>query len=452
MKPPLILPPFLLACLGALTLHAQSPPRSPVPEAAAVSREETAVKELFKADYAKRSANDRKLLAKKLLEQGKLTKDNPAAQYVLLREAMAVAAELADTETALEATEALAAAFDLPPRTVRMELLALVQKSTGGAEALPRLLPVYFLVADEAVANDDFAGALKVLGAAHSVAGKLRDTAITAQLVSRAADIRAMQTDFAGYQAAQQTLQSNPADPAANVIAGKFLCFAKNNWDAGLPLLVRSNHPALKPLAEKELAKPALPEPRVALADEWMKLAQSTPDLRKAAQRRALKWYDEALLQADGLTRAKIEQQISAAATWAPVQWITEKSSALRPSGYVTSLDLAFLVAEKDKSMAFCTPRETPTITIDLKGQWRVTRMELKNVKGLEERNRTVTAWISESPEGPWVEIWRCKKVQASWSVDLATPAIGRFLKIGNQEVEHFQLNSLKIFGQKRLP
>jgi hypothetical protein len=64
---------------------------------------------------------------------------------------------------------------------------------------------------------------------------------------------------------------------------GRFLCFAKGDWVAGLPHLVNGSDSALKSAAQKEAGKPATPEERKALADEWLGIAQKETGLARVA-------------------------------------------------------------------------------------------------------------------------------------------------------------------------
>src|SRR5690349_7445059 len=59
----------------------------PEPDAAALSHAESTVKRLFRTEYAKTGANDMHDLAIKLVSQAAQTVDDPAARFVLYREA-----------------------------------------------------------------------------------------------------------------------------------------------------------------------------------------------------------------------------------------------------------------------------------------------------------------------------------------------------------------------------
>src|SRR5262249_42509734 len=61
-------------------------PPTPVPDPAALAKAEKVIRELYKDDYARSKPAELAALSTKLLQQFAETKDDPAAQYVLLTE------------------------------------------------------------------------------------------------------------------------------------------------------------------------------------------------------------------------------------------------------------------------------------------------------------------------------------------------------------------------------
>jgi formylglycine-generating enzyme required for sulfatase activity len=92
---------------------------------------------------------------------------------------------------------------------------------------------------------------------------------------------------------------------------GRYLCLTKGNWEAGLPLLALSGDAKLKDLAKKELAKPGVTMAQVELADGWSEFAENEKQPAKAnLQRRALRWYQQALPELTGLTKTRVEKTV----------------------------------------------------------------------------------------------------------------------------------------------
>src|SRR5207249_1218509 len=87
-------------------------------------------------DYAQKAPIDRQILASKLLQQGMDTADDPAARFVLLREARDLAAGAADAATASRAIVSLGKFYTVVPLTMVYPALATAQQNAASPEAL----------------------------------------------------------------------------------------------------------------------------------------------------------------------------------------------------------------------------------------------------------------------------------------------------------------------------
>jgi hypothetical protein len=118
-----------------------------------------------------------------------------------------------------------------------------------------------------------------------------------------------MQAIDAAYQTDQASiasLKSNPADPAANLAAGRFDFAYLDRPDLAMPLLAKGADDTLKALALKDLASTgsaATPAAICAAADAWVEAARtsSVAALKDAMQRRALILYDRCIPSLNGL-------------------------------------------------------------------------------------------------------------------------------------------------------
>jgi hypothetical protein len=112
---------MIRALTGILTLlpaSFQEPSRrEAAPPPAAVKEAEKTVRDLFKDDYAKKSAADRLALARTLLESAEKTADPPAVRWVLFVEAREVALLAGDADLAFGAVDAQARVFVVKPGT-----------------------------------------------------------------------------------------------------------------------------------------------------------------------------------------------------------------------------------------------------------------------------------------------------------------------------------------------
>src|SRR5262249_18987278 len=82
-------------------------PKVPLPTDKEQEEPAKLLKEIFKEEYAKNTADAKATLAKKLLGQASETNDSLATKYVLLNEARALAIQGKDLDTVLKAIEEL---------------------------------------------------------------------------------------------------------------------------------------------------------------------------------------------------------------------------------------------------------------------------------------------------------------------------------------------------------
>jgi len=85
----------------------------PAPDAAAQAAAEKLIRNLFEDDFARKKPAEQLALSTKLLDQAKETKDDPAARFVLLREARDLAVQAGDVVQALRIVDVLAREFDV---------------------------------------------------------------------------------------------------------------------------------------------------------------------------------------------------------------------------------------------------------------------------------------------------------------------------------------------------
>jgi hypothetical protein len=149
------------------------------------------------------------------------------------------------------------------------------------------------------------------------------------------------QTD---YQQAMATLDKNPADPEANLVAGKYLCRVKGDWARGLPLLALSGEEEYAWLAAKELKEITEPAAQVDQGDGWWKLAErrdGTP--QQQLRLHAAYWYRKAIPQLTGLLHEKVQQRLAQAdqAQTHPAQ--AGQTQTHTPAGLVAELRNPFV-------------------------------------------------------------------------------------------------------------
>lgn len=289
--------------------------RIPVPEAAKQREAEKMIKDLFKDQYLKKSPADRQALAKSLLEQARKTTDEPAAMWVLYREAQDSSVQAVDVKTAMQAIEETAKVFDIEATSLKSAALSSAGKLAKSPEEFTALADALLKLIDELLAIDQYDAADKAATAALQYAKRSTDQSLPGHAATRAKEVAEAKSRYQGMKRVLETLAKTPEDPGANNEMGQYYCFVKGNWDFGLRFLARGSDATLRGLAAKEIALPTQTIELVALADGWWDLAEKEKSpLRKGQMKsHALSLYDVALPNASGLLKSKIEKRLAEA-------------------------------------------------------------------------------------------------------------------------------------------
>jgi len=133
--------------------------RPAVPDEADLSAAEKEVKDIHKADFAKKRPADMQALAEKLLKEGLETKDKPAARFVLLREARDLAARAGDLPLAMKAAEEIANHFAVDPLAMKAAAVDRGHKAAATAGAHQAVAAFALALADAAAEADGWEAA-----------------------------------------------------------------------------------------------------------------------------------------------------------------------------------------------------------------------------------------------------------------------------------------------------
>ena len=306
-------------CLVSLLAAQPADTRAPIPQKAETAAAEKLVRDIFKADFAKTKPADRTALAEKLLEQAEGSKDDMAARYVLISEASTASAKAGDPVNFLKAAEALSKSFKISLADAQAAgidaLTANLSKDTARDAAQPILD-----AADAALGTGEFDAAQKLLKAADSASRKGSVKEVSASVALRTKSLTALRKEFDKLGDARKKLETAPTDGDANLLLGRFLCFVKNDWEAGLPRLVLGSDATLRAAAEKDdKANTGSATDKAEAGDVWYKLAASADALQKSnMMSRALARYRDAQSDATGLSKIKIEKRIEELTKLAP--------------------------------------------------------------------------------------------------------------------------------------
>jgi hypothetical protein len=284
----------------------------PVPSSAAQAVAEKALRRLYAEDYAKSKPENWLALAAKLLQPGRENRKDHAAWYVLLREARDLAVRAERARLAIEAVNEIDKWFIIDAPTMRLKILQTLSQSNS-EPAARAVAETALALAEQAVTEDNYEQAMRMIELAQTAAGKLSQKKKASQQVEqRKAEIEGYQRNHQAVVAARLKLKQQPDDPVANLVVGRQLCLFHGKWQEGLPYLAKGSDTGLKTLAQQDLAQPAETAGQLPLGDRWWNYADKLKDREEThCRRRATHWYELAQPKAVALEKAKVESRIA---------------------------------------------------------------------------------------------------------------------------------------------
>lgn len=284
-----------------------------VPSAAVQRDALKQVNDVYGDEIAKAKTPDQKgVLARKLLKKSEELNNDPVEKYVSLGLARDLAIAGADPENALAAVTAMEP-YQIDGPKAKADALLAISKSVRTPQAALAFVGTAETAAEEALAADRYDLALQTTKLAATSAKTTNDPGIQAKVNRQMDDIREMQAASVEARKATKTIAENPNDSHANLVAGRFECFFKARWEAGLPLLKSGSDANLRILAESELSHPSTPAKQVELADGWWNESGKEKGLvERNLKDHAAQWYRSAIPNLEGLARAKVDKRLAA--------------------------------------------------------------------------------------------------------------------------------------------
>lgn len=314
--------PLILAACAVLMVEGESQQReqkSPVPDSASRKSTLSEIRQLFKDDYARRDPVSRRALALRLFDQGVRSRADAASCFVMLTEGRTLASEAGAIALAFRAIDKLAEFFDLKKdKTVATPVemkLDVLSKATRIARDPNKIRPIakgYLSIAREAATAGDFKVAQDASKKASTLARKARAKELVEETSDFSKGITELKREFAAASKVDLTQAIDIGDKKSNLSVGRYLCFAKEEWDRGLEYLVWSGIKDLAEVAKKELAQPQESAAQAAVGDDWYALAgkERVSIHKKRYQSRARTWYQKALGGAVGVVKLRIEKRL----------------------------------------------------------------------------------------------------------------------------------------------
>jgi len=286
--------------------------RLPLPEPGALARAEQEVNQDCQAKLAGAGPQAEARFAASLLVLSATSSDS-AHELATLRAAAALAKECEAYDVAAEACDKMSERFQMESLAAKLELLSAdtlpARTSAGAASLAEACVGAGF----QALALDDYPHAQALVRLAQTAGASAGQTQAAREAQFLAEEVARCGAAYDRIKGAAQTLREHPADPAANLAVGQYLCFVKNDWEAGLAMMAHGNDAGLKPVLEAELAhKPVRARDEVAAGGLWWDLATNEPaPLKLQYQRRARYWYLKGIARARGTEKVELKQQLA---------------------------------------------------------------------------------------------------------------------------------------------
>jgi len=200
--------------------------------------------------------------------------------------------------------------YEVDGIALKAKTLAAMVPGSKSSEAARALADACLEVIDEAVEEEKFDVARSLVSKAEAAVRAARDASRAAEAQRKGREIETLQRESQKAKEAAKILESNPADPDASLVRGRYLLL-KGNFEKALPLLSKGADPLLREAADKELAGPSKPEDLASAADAWWEAAEKESGaLKDALQGHAMKWYDRALEGLSGIRKIQIEKRM----------------------------------------------------------------------------------------------------------------------------------------------
>ena len=228
-------------------------------------------------------------------------------------QAMDMAVKAGESDLAFEAIDGLNAYFLVDGWDLKAKSLVQLSHQAKTPPLKKQIAAQALAMTETALKEDHYDPAVELSSLASTMAESAGEPLLKEEAHEARARAQRLQNLGQAFKAANEKLAAHADDAEANLVVGKFLCFQKEDWKAGLPHLARGSDETLKALAVQEATAPAAAPEQVKLADAWWEAAEKIGDKNnpqiKPMFARAKYWYHEALPGLAGLALEKAQKR-----------------------------------------------------------------------------------------------------------------------------------------------
>lgn len=281
-----------------------------IPDEAAQAKAEAALKETWKTDYSRTRPEERATLSGKFLHPGREDRKDPAAWFVMLREARELALLAGKTRLAMEAIDEMDRWFVIDALDMKVKALLTLSKEKNESTQLAAVRVCQHMI-EQAYSAENYELVQRLLKIAADIVPEVKGGRIGDIVRQVRIEVTDYSRDFQNVTAARATLAQAPENAMANEIVGAYLCFFQGDWAKGLPHLAKGPNGDLTNLAKLELSQPADVASQLKIADGWWDLVAAQND---RAQRHLLAHAKASYAKAGpgtaGMDRQKVVERI----------------------------------------------------------------------------------------------------------------------------------------------
>lgn len=305
---------FLTPGISTVAETATSSPekkRLPLPSDPEVDQARKAIRDIFKAEIAAAKKPEEKVpLAKKIYDQA-LADGEPLGRYAMLVEAAALGADGGNAQQVELASRLVASLFEVNEFNWSADIWDAAQKRQPTPAIAKAIVPVLIKLVDDAVAEEAFDSAKRLMDLALAYGRRAQDPATTQNANDRNKRYIAERQLYDTLAKARATLEATPDDPDANLLLGKHLCFVQDEWETGLPLLAKGKDPVFKELAAQSIPAPTEIAEVLTLGDKWWAKSEKPTAIKRELQVGAVHWYKIVQSAVTGIDKAKVDKRIA---------------------------------------------------------------------------------------------------------------------------------------------
>ena len=313
-------PPLKPRSLGDL-LHAGSSSSEsmpivmqPLPSNSQLEEKMDLIRELYEVEYQDAQTPQKRFeLAQQMHREGQQTVDDSVGRYALWKVARDIMTRDGNFTTSLRIADNMQSHYhEVDGLLMKVQTLKNVEPQITSSNCAEYLETTADVLRD-CIKQERFPLALSLCDLIKQKMGKRATATQIASIDQFIFEIDSAELALEKYELALNTLQTTVEDPAANQTAGRFLCFVREDWQAGLPYLLRGSEPSTQTAAKLEASTESDSPDVIDVADAWFDIAESEEGNIEQTNiyRHALNWYRRAQEINKGLQRRKIDSRIT---------------------------------------------------------------------------------------------------------------------------------------------